>query len=705
MQNAILGAGPAGLYAAIRLYNAGLRNIVIYDPRAGIYTRPGHLNSNAYLHAQNAIANVPYDYFKTYHIKDLERVLYAEVLRLGIPVEKKGFIRLHQDASAPGIVVKNSDDQEEIIPAAYVFDATGAKRCVVDSLNKLDDQSTMNLIAMTKPPVKTHFLAYVQMTDDDFNALRRGYEAPDTTDAEDFTTSILNLRALGWNEMKFPRCYGANFGKNKYCLYLHAPNELAVENYENWVQTVLHCYAKTVTYQHIKSSKKYPNKPRFGTFQMNADALQEVSYAGKNLPTVIALGDAQIDFDYVLAHGVLHGLQRIDSLMDCIEILDGKIAYFESDEYASKMHLRVSDHKQEVIGAANALSKSFDDAISPAQVKLKQAKMHVSDDNKRVALDNLLQELDVRQCYLNAMQQIVTLKGKSITAEGLKAIHYNLLKAYTGLPTVFSAEKEKAQEALKQIAVAWKDVGNGAYKKRQLDNAIEAYKKALEVHELLGSDNPYNLEVLALYSNLTIVYKLTERYEDAIAVGNMALELHENLAAQLGLKEKIVFNLVAALCAQAHNMLKNNRKDAQLLHTQARGLVDTHKTILDKKTLDQVERFVGDVAPLFVETSHTTALDSFEEKVSDGFISKTENPMQQGNDFLLKIDTEELPVTAPDAQETDPPNVSPNNVSQVGIFSIKKRDRAPRLLDEMNIQKDAIENDKKSDTCELCIIL
>ena len=71
----------------------------------------------------------------------------------------------------------------------------------------------------------------------------------------------------------------------------------------------------------------------------------------------------------------------------------------------------------------------------------------------------------------------------------------------------------------------------------------------------------------------------------------------------------------------------------------------------------------------------------------------------------LNIDTEEPHVTAPHMQKTDASNVSPNNVSQVGIFSIKKRDRKPRLLDEMDMQNDTIENDKKSDTCELCIIV
>ncbi len=56
---AIVGAGPAGLYLAIKLHQAGVRDIVIYDARAGTYTRPGHLNYQAYLHGLGATLTDP----------------------------------------------------------------------------------------------------------------------------------------------------------------------------------------------------------------------------------------------------------------------------------------------------------------------------------------------------------------------------------------------------------------------------------------------------------------------------------------------------------------------------------------------------------------------------------------------------------------------------------------------------------------------
>jgi flavin-dependent dehydrogenase len=40
----VIGAGPAGLYTAIKLRKAGVLDVVVCDPREGHYTRPGHLN-------------------------------------------------------------------------------------------------------------------------------------------------------------------------------------------------------------------------------------------------------------------------------------------------------------------------------------------------------------------------------------------------------------------------------------------------------------------------------------------------------------------------------------------------------------------------------------------------------------------------------------------------------------------------------------
>jgi len=44
----IVGAGPIGLYLAYTLRRAGIAPIMIIDPRAGMYERPGHVNVDVF---------------------------------------------------------------------------------------------------------------------------------------------------------------------------------------------------------------------------------------------------------------------------------------------------------------------------------------------------------------------------------------------------------------------------------------------------------------------------------------------------------------------------------------------------------------------------------------------------------------------------------------------------------------------------------
>jgi hypothetical protein len=348
----IIGSGPAGLYAANKLKKAGVREVTIYDPRAGTYTRPGHLNPSAFRQAERGLDTRLWSSETPGHIKDLERILHAEALRRHIIIEKKRFLRMHQDHAGHGIVVVNEDTGvEEIISADYVFDCTGVKREVVCAVNRLVAEPPFKLTTITELPVLNHMLAYVKMdlSDwlwlDDRTDLRGTVQSSLSLSA--MTEGILKLRALGWNELKLPRCYGHSFGKNKVCLYLHAPEGLKRENYDAWLKTVIEIYAgRPIGYTHLTPSRK----PRFLTFKSEAKALEKVAYKSHDLPTVIALGDAQIDFDYAKAHGILDGIKRIDALVEHIEILDGKIVYFDSDEYQMILAELLKIHKEALIG-------------------------------------------------------------------------------------------------------------------------------------------------------------------------------------------------------------------------------------------------------------------------------------------------------------------------------------------------------------------
>ncbi len=90
-QLVIIGAGPIGLYWARLLAGAGV-NVLVLNPRAGRYTRPGGIL-----------------------IKPLNE-----------------FVRFSDQSAKRGIVVEDEQGTLESITCDYVFDCTGSKRVLLN---------------------------------------------------------------------------------------------------------------------------------------------------------------------------------------------------------------------------------------------------------------------------------------------------------------------------------------------------------------------------------------------------------------------------------------------------------------------------------------------------------------------------------------------------------------------------------------------
>lgn len=610
MRKVIIGAGPAGLYTAIKLRKEGIKDVVIYDPRAGNYTRPGHLNRNVFSRAQEGLGLNFWPGNKVGHIKDLEKELYKEAQKLGIKIENKLFLKLHQDEKHPGVIVADEVGNEEFIEADYVFDCTGTRRAVVAAVNKVASESPLQLTKIADLPVRNHFLAYVKISKKDWARFEAESELvnrfPETVDSLSFAQLIIKLRALGWQEFKFPRCYGMEFGKDKVCLYLHAPDGLAKENYDSWVQTVLGCYADSISYKHLPSS----TKPRFLSFPSSAQALKEVSYKGNNLPTVIALGDAQIDFDYYLAHGIRDGMERINALFEHAEIFDNEIYYFDSAEYMQTINTLLKDHKEAVTNEAERVKQSFVDALETAQLKFRHALMLSKDTGEQGVIIEILKEIEARQSYIkarkvfaechNSSQQVVLTSTTidSVIAK-LNNIQTDLLKGHSNLPLSFTKEHEEVKNLLLHLATSWKEVGNALFKSKKIPQAIECYKKALEIYNLACFSGKHVLKELPLYSNLAITYLQNKLYSEAITAAHTALLIFDNCRSEelpTSLQEKIVFNLIKALCVQAQELLASCKtKDAEVLHLRAKALMSQHQSKLTSKTLLSVKEIIDEL--------------------------------------------------------------------------------------------------------------
>lgn len=603
MTKVIIGAGPAGLYTAIKLRKAGITDIIVFDPRAGNYTRPGHLNGQVFIEVGHSFNLHLWRINKRYHIKDLERVLYDEALKLGIKIENKRFLRLHQNEKQPGVFVDNG--VEEFIAADFVFDCTGTRREVIKAVNSIIPESPLKLTTFTKLPVTNHFLAYIQMDKSDWLRFKKvgliDTRMLEKMDALTYAQTIIQLRKLGWKEFMLPRCYGVDFTKDKVCLYLHAPETLAPENYDNWVQTVLECYTKPISYKQLPTS----TKPRFLPFPSSAQELKQVAYKRKNLPNIIALGDAQIDFDYILAHGIEDGLKRIDALFEHMDIFDKQIYYFDSEEYQQKINTLLQEHKNDVIKKARETEQSFINALEIGLLKFRQALILSNDLEEQDTIRDFIKEIEAHQCYEkatkifkemhNSAHQIVIGQDIHQTILKLNNIQALLLKSAEGLEAPLFIDKHKnLNELLLYIALSWKEVGNTLFNNQDRTQAIESYEKAIEIYGLPDFSHQYFLKELPIYSNLVIAYLQSGLYSEAIVTADSALLIYKNCKEEerpAKLFEKVIFNLIKALCAQAQDFLSTNKiDDAKHLHSRVKNLIHTHKKGLTDKTCSYIEK-------------------------------------------------------------------------------------------------------------------
>lgn len=691
MTKVIIGAGISGLYTAIKLRQAKIHDVVVYDPRAGHYTRPGHLNLNVFRQAEAGTGIDAWPETKTGHIKDLERALYKKAKELGIKIENKRFIRLHEDEKKPGVVVTDDFGSEEIVEGEYVFDCTGGRREVVSAVNRLIPESPLQLKTITDLPVRNHFIAYVKISNVDWGQFERAEMLisglPEIVGALEYARSIIKLRALGWNELKYPRVYGQQFGKEKVCVYLHAPEHLNRERYEQWVQTALECYTSPIHFAQLPAS--FPPKPRFMAFTSDAQALEQVSYKGRNLPIVTALGDAQIDFDYALAHGILDGMRRIDSLIEHMNIIEGKIWYFDSQDYTLDLNEQVTTHKRAVANAAERLKGSFAQALESAPLKFRRAIALTTDASEKSLMQDVLIEIEARLSYIKARQlfsechslahQIRPTALDADTIDGtvrqLNRVQVELLRAYADLPKAsFAKEHGDTEQLLAHLAMSWKEVGNALFRRKDNIAAMKAYQNTLYIYSLSGFSGKSLLKELPLYSNLIIAYCNEKHYSEAISLARIAVSIYEQLPESerpSSLYEKIVFNYIRAMCIQALSMHDERKiEEAQLLRDQVVHLMESHKQDLSEQNAANIKILIDRLQSKFPEIPDVTVTLERGERRSSSDADLGE--LQPGKKTCTEVDVEMPPVPVASS--------GPTSVSEVGMFKAPRPNSSQKKL-------------------------
>lgn len=578
----VIGAGPAGLYTAIKLTQAGITNLVVYDPRAGIYTRPGHLTYQTFRNAEIGLGIdfwTKDDVYRHGHIKDLERKLYDIAQGLNIAIEQKRFIRLYQGAMQPGVIVADNEGVEEVVPADYVFDCTGSRRDVVHAVNRILPSPPFQITTMADVSVPTNFLAYVKMDERRMNAAKRFFIAEWGELSSEkynndflhinpllFVRSIVKLRSLGWNEFTLPRCYARPFDNHKVGVYMHAPSHLVPEHYDAWVHAVLAVYlqdfTKSVFYQHLPASRKYDHKPRFSAFKVHAQALNIMSHQGEQLPMVIPLGDAQLDPDYYLGRGINSGINCINELFKTIVVENGILKSFNASEYEQRIKPLLLDYKAAIKKAANRQILVNLKSICRAEILFKKALALSCDDQEKQDCQAFLDQIRANR-YSASCKNLARVRDISSNLTDLQndevilvlaQIKKDLLIVVNDLPAALKMKQEEIASVLVSLARNWNDIGKFLVGEDKIAKAINAFQNALDLYNLPLVQDLYAPEKLFLYSCLMIHCINEHRYAEASAAGMSAVTVYEQAPIESRpepvLYEKIIYLFINALYHQ-----------------------------------------------------------------------------------------------------------------------------------------------------------
>src|SRR3990167_2714512 len=386
----IVGAGPIGLYTAIKLKQLGV-NVTVIDPRAGDgYTRPGGLDMRVFDQLERYIGQ-PIDCSSSRHIKDVERSLYKIAVSLGINIQQQSFNTLVDH----GVAVTDKQSTT-VIPCDLVIDCTGSKRAVIHDVNKRHEKPPFPIETIGDNPLKNHFIAYISMTPEDVELLYN--PLPIHSDPLQHTLALESLRAkFGWPEFSEPGFNYQPLAKNKVCLYFETPPGLEKSQQEAWLTALLQLKTgnKDIHFsQTSKPSLEKKPKPKFTPFTLNPHRTTTVAYKGHdNLPMTLPLGDAQIDADYRLGLGIITGTARVNAWLHSITINHGEITDINLGQYEAEIKPQLLSYEQEIAVSLRDRATQLHNDLKIAEQKYRKALQLSTHTDEQLLIEKSLAEI------------------------------------------------------------------------------------------------------------------------------------------------------------------------------------------------------------------------------------------------------------------------------------------------------------------------
>jgi len=549
-QVVIVGAGPIGLHLALMLIKKGLpaQEIMIVDPRAGCYTRPGLIESFTVEEVFSSL-DLNYGPYKHGHIKDVERQLYALRQAKGVTFVNEKFINVRAASGVKGkyIVVSDGKDNEKIIPCDYVFDCTGTNREVVKKVNSYcksqQQKEPFNVQTYTDVSIKRHYLAYVKMSDSDYElAGRTSINAEllcssNNLFSYNYLDNIRKLQEFGWQHYDFPKVYAHKFGKNKMCIYTELPDNLPKDRELDWVKAVLAVTTGNpdIEFAKLPPSKKYSKKPRLQAFTVDPHYINTLGCNIPGLPVIGVAGDASDEPNYTLGHGIRGGVIRSRHMVDSMDISDGKINSFDIDDYEEKVKEQRENHREQIVTHYQTREAKLVDKLRWAKnnaiIFLKEFNPNL---HRRIQLEALLLDVNAQLDIIDGISRLNELLSPSGQIELTKAGSFInealIMKAVSLLTTAVSQlsdthhKRVLAQSKLEMMVKAWKGAGDSAFKLCKYENARVAYKHALSILETLSNYDGIHIQ-LDLKSEISIcrdkLKQCDNAYSSSIKIGDL----------------------------------------------------------------------------------------------------------------------------------------------------------------------------------------
>lgn len=610
MQVIIIGAGPSGLYTAIQLKKAGVKEVVIYDPRAGEYVRPGHINKTVIERAERGLGthfNFP---DKTAHIKDIERLLYQEARSLNIPIEQKEFLGF--DPQQPGVILQDKLGMKSQVPCNYVMDCTGGKRLVIQAVNELGQHETKPFhpsLVTQDVLVAHHLLAFVKTNPRSLKVSTTQPEPPEITGMVsplEFVRGLERLREFGWDQFAVPRCYNMPFDKDKACFYVEAPANLLPEQRMEWFQAVLEVRTGDdgLYFEQLPASRKYKDKPRLSYFKVNPEEISPYTYQSEGLPMVLIHGDGQIDPNYFLAHGIMGSFDRIDCMVKNMNIEDGEIKSFNQKEYELNVSQEVEKHRKALITHYQERKEYFISWLEKAKKHYETAASRTRNPTEALVFNERLKEINGRIAYYSALkifEKIPSDSNVKIPILDLIEAKDRFILALKDLPKE-SKERKDVSMKVDQILSILENQAKMYHDQQNYDLSLRLYQEAQVLARHLSSEGVIRSKdwEAELCAKMMVIYRNMNRLSEGLPFANEVF-VNPDLASHT--KAKILFQILKGAADEIKGMSETEIKESKSSFIEEIKKIYTNNKEFVMKELKSSLKFELDV------------LDSLEEPI------------------------------------------------------------------------------------------